>query len=246
MLAIKPKIGTLFVVPDRNNPDDGLRSDPINDLIGKTVKVCTAKVLRYDLICLWGSQYSQDFRFEVIDEITGHFNPGHALVIVQCPLNIAACSRRKNGPNHLMCSLNEVKNSSCVITVSGSVSISRSRRRASSTQSSSSSTNGEGNDTISFSASFALSANGKLRASCSASAATDIWFDLNVILPPNGLASRHASRPSDYIAVSILDYRTVFNAWPVKDFLILATSSGVPVATTRPPPEPPSGPRSMM
>jgi len=31
-----------------------------------------------------------------------------------------------------------------------------------------------------------------------------------------------------------------FSAWPVNDFFTFATSSGVPVATTLPPPEPPS------
>ena len=62
-LAIKPKIGTLSVVANGNYPDDGFRRDPINDLIRKAIKVSTAKVPGYDLICLRGSQYSHDFRF---------------------------------------------------------------------------------------------------------------------------------------------------------------------------------------
>src|SRR5207245_1245368 len=37
-----------------------------------------------------------------------------------------------------------------------------------------------------------------------------------------------------------------FNTLPVCDRLTAATSSGVPLATTRPPCAPPSGPRSMM
>ena len=60
-------------------------------------------------------------------------------------------------------------------------------------------------------------------------------------LPPKGCPLSPANR-----LLSGLYYNTFFKNCPVYEFLHFATSSGVPTATTVPPPSPPSGPKSII
>lgn len=57
----------------------------------------------------------------------------------------------------------------------------------------------------------------------------------------------HGQRGQFYFYwIVYLLFNIIFRYWPVNDFATLATSSGVPSATTTPPPSPPSGPISII
>src|SRR5439155_17592988 len=65
------------------------------------------------------------------------------------------------------------------------------------------------------------------------------------VAPARGTTQQRLPAHNLFVAVAHEFESTFRRNWPVCDCLLRATSSGVPSATIRPPPAPPSGPRSM-